>query len=435
VSGSIRGPILIPRSDRTVEWIVDGEIVWDGAGIIRAIGPVGDPVSGSSNRSRGVILPPFLDCHTHIPQWPIRGRFCDGVDGCPEGGRLLAGLNRNVFPTEGKCDQPDHVRDVVDSFAADTLSHGVVGGAAFMTVHAAATDAALSRLSPLWHVGLVLMNMNCPAYLRTDEVNLERDVTRLAEAHGQRLIVTDRFAVAVDSPLRRRAVRLAERFDLRMQTHLNEQVPEKDFVERVLYPGRGTYTDVYDTDGLLDRRAILAHCIQMSEAEFDLVAKRGAVIAHCPTSNAVLDSGVMPLDLVLDRGIPYAICTDVGASPTTSILAEMAVFLMAHAGRSSRATAVEALYRTTLGAAELLGVSDRVGDLSVGKPATFIEADAGGAGGGGAEAVIRSRLLNLSGVDNNQTLTQIAASVPDAASRLESAVKRVTVGGVAAFSR
>jgi guanine deaminase len=433
MTGFIRGPMLIPRADRTVEWIPDGEMSWDDAGKIRAIGPA--TAESASPRSRGVILPPFLDCHTHIPQWPIRGKFCDGVDGCPDGGRLLAGLNRNVFPTEGKCDRPVHVRGVVESFAADTLSHGVVGGAAFMTVHAAATETALTYLSPLWHVGLVLMNMNCPAYLRTDEANLDRDITGLAETHGKRLIVTDRFAVAVDSPLRRRAVKLAERFDLRMQTHLNEQVPEKDFVEQVLYRGRGTYTDVYDTDGLLNRRAILAHCVQMSESEFDLVARRGAVIAHCPTSNAVLDSGVMPLDRVLDRGIPYAICTDVGASPTTSILVEMAVFLNAHAGRCARATAVEALYRTTLGAAKLLGVSDRVGDLSVGKPATFIEIQACASKDGNAETVIRSMLPEGPETISMKNLQQIADSVTIAAGRLDSSVARVTIDGVEKYSR
>ncbi len=448
---AIRGPMLIPRRDRSVEWIPDGVMRWDDAGIITAIGAAGTPglrysedpdptrqnpgLRSTSDAgvpaSRGVICPPFLDLHTHIPQWPIRGHFCDGVGDHPDGGRLIAGLNRNVFPAEGRCDSTSHAEAVVASFAADTLAHGVVGGAAFMTVHAPATEIALARLPALWSVGLVLMNQNCPDYLRTNEANLERDVTRLAERFGKRFIVTDRFAVAVDSPLRRRGVALAERFDLRMQTHLNEQVAEKRFVEDTLYPGRGSYTAVYESDGLLDRRAILAHCVQMSDAEFDLAASHGCVIAHCPTSNAALDSGVMPLDAVLDRGIPYAICTDVGASPTTSILAEMSVFLTTHAGRSPRATAVEALFRTTLGAAEILGVADRVGDLSVGRPASFIEVEAGPvvADDAGVEAVIRGRLLGWPDVAERREAAAIAGLVPGVSANMDWAVNRVTVGG------
>src|SRR5262249_5256059 len=161
----------------------------------------------------GIILPPFLDAHIHIPQWPIRGKFCDGIDGCPINGRLLAGLNRNVFPAEGKCSDANHTRRTIEAFGRDTLAHGVVGGWAYMTVHAPATATALNMLHEFWHVGLVLMNMNCAEYLRTDEPNVERDIENLSAEFGRRMVVTDRFAVAVNSPLRRRATSMARRLN------------------------------------------------------------------------------------------------------------------------------------------------------------------------------------------------------------------------------
>ncbi len=114
----------------------------------------------SPQKSLGIILPPFLDAHIHIPQWPIRGRFCENITGHPPEGRLLAGLNKNVFPYEARCSEPNHVTTTVAAFAHDTLSHGVVGGAAYMTVHATATATALRSLSKFWSVGMVLMNMN-----------------------------------------------------------------------------------------------------------------------------------------------------------------------------------------------------------------------------------------------------------------------------------
>ena len=442
---ALRGTILNPRPGGTVDLIGDGLLCWDHTGITY----VGPDDGRPSEPARGLILPPLLDCHIHVPQWPIRGHFCDGVGHC-EGGRLLEGLNRNVFPTEAKCAKPDHAAAVVEQFRRDTLANGTVGGAAYMTVHAGATTAALSGLGDLWHVGLVLMNQNCPEYLRTDEPHLDRDINALAERFGQRLIVTDRFAVAVTSPLRRRAVAAAVRHGLRMQTHLNEQPAEKAFVERTLYPDAASYTDVYAGDGLLDRNPILAHCIHMRPDEWDAIAGRAAV-AHCPVSNALLGSGIMPLDEVIDRGIPYAICTDVGASPTTSLLAEMATFLRVHAGRSRRATPTEALYRTTLAAAELLGVADRIGTLAVGRPASFIEVEPSGVIGSTVDDVIANALLGVvpadaetatalvalaaGGLESADELEALSGVVRRSADRTSGRVRRVTLDGLLAFER
>ena len=304
VARAIRGPVLNPLPEGGVAYWRDGVLAGDDRGRIVAAGPWDEVAprlaldAAAVPRSAGVILPPLLDAHIHIPQHPIRGRFAEGIEADPPGGRLLASLARNVFPAEARCESPAHARHVVAAFAADTLSSGVIGGAAYMTVHARATRIALERLPDTWSVGLVLMNGRCPENLRTDEATLADDVAELARDFGRRLIVTDRFAVSVDTPLRRTGVALAERHGLRMQTHLNEQRAEKKLIEEVLYPEAASYTDVYRRDGLLGRDPILAHCIQMRPEEFDLVAATGGAIAHCPVSNTLLGSGVMPLDAV-----------------------------------------------------------------------------------------------------------------------------------------
>ena len=132
------------------------------------------------------------------------------------------------------------------------------------------------------------MNGRCPGYLRTDEPGLEEDIDALARDFGRRLIVTDRFAVSVDTPLRKAGVALARRHGLRMQTHLDEQRAEKKLVEEVLYPDAGSYTGVYARDGLLDCEPILAHCIHMRSEELDAIAATASSIAHCPVSNTLL---------------------------------------------------------------------------------------------------------------------------------------------------
>jgi guanine deaminase len=399
---------------------------------------------------RGVLLPPFLDLHTHLPQHPLRGRFTEGIFGDPPEGRLLAGLERNVFPAEARHCDTGYAEAITAVFAADTLRHGVVGGAAYGTVHAAAAHAALCLLSPLWSLGMVLMNFNCPEYLRTDCENLDRDVAALAERFGRRFILTDRFAVSVTTPLRRRASELARVHGLRMQTHLNEQRAEKRLIETQLYPGYDSYTDVYRRDGLLEREAILAHCIQMTPPEWAMLSDHDAAIAHCPTSNTLLGSGTLALDQ-MPGGTPYAICTDIGASPTCSLLAEMAQFLKVHRGRSRRATPQEALYRATLAPAQILGLDDRVGTLVPGMPLSFVMADLASGpipetadqailsllGHPEADARTAAALAHLAeeGLPDGPDLEALTTDVHRTAAALNNRVSRVVLDGETVYTR
>lgn len=447
---NVRGTILNPQADGTVKLYTDGLITADESGTIVSIGSC--PEDCEISREVGVIVPAMFDNHIHIPQHPIRGRFAEGIGSDPPGGRLLASLNQNVFPAESRCAKDDYTRAIVAEFAQDTLAHGVIGGAAYMTVHPSAARIALGALPKSWHVGPVLMNQNCPEYLRTDPETWRDAYVSLANEFGKRVIVTDRFAVAVDSELRRDAAKLAKRLGLRMQTHLNEQRSEKAFVEKTLYPSMRDYTSVYEADGLLECDAILAHCIWMSESEWAKVANTHAAVAHCPTSNALLGSGVMPLDELLRFDIDYAICTDVGASPTTSLLCEMAVFLLTHAGRSKRATASEALYRTTLAAAKMLRVDQKYGSLEPGKSLSFVELNLARAISSvpDAEDVIRAVLgidqpsaewiaardaLADGGLEAGPMLTILDDEIRRINRSLDDAVRKVVVDGEIVFAR
>jgi len=456
---AIRGPLLNPKPGGGVDYWPDGVLVGDDRGRVVAAGAWNEVAprlnldAAEAVRSRGLVLPPLLDAHIHIPQHPIRGRFAENIGADPPGGRLLASLEQNVFPAEGRCEGPAHARHVVADFLADTLASGVIGGAAYMTVHARATRLALEQLPEPWSVGLVLMNGRCPTYLRTDEPALAEDVDALARDFGRRLIVTDRFAVSVDTPLRKAGVALAKRHGLRMQTHLDEQRAEKRLVEEALYPDAGSYTGVYARDGLLDCEPILAHCIHLRPEEVDTIAATGSSIAHCPVSNTLLGSGVMPLDTIRAAGIPHALCTDVGASPTTSLFCEMAQFLKVHAGSSAAATPEEALRLVTVAPAGMLGLADRVGTFAPGMEWSFIEVTCDGPTPATARQAILHGLLRMTeadldpwrsgdeeqaaavtrlrdaGLDWGHELAMLDADVRATAARLEHRVRRVTRAG------
>lgn len=371
----LRGPFLLPGDLDRFSLLFDGALITDTQGRIEYLGEwAGAPVQGGFERV-GLLIPPLVDCHIHIPQNPIRGRFIEGVRGDEPEGPLLAGLARNVFPAEGKCVDLEYASEVTKRFLEDTRSSGTLGGVAYMTSHPVAARAALQILPASWKVGLVLMDQNCPVSLQISPGEAAAAMDGLARDFGQRLVVTDRFAVACSSRLRKAGVEAARKWNLRTQTHLAEQPGELATIRR-LYPDAPHYTGVYEADGLLGGEgSILAHCIHMSEPEWEILARRKSVAAHCPVSNTELGSGVMNLRKVYEYGIDYAICTDVGASPSVSLLVEASHFVGLHQGKMGQkwATPEAALWRVTEGAKRLAGIGLELGGLERGKAFSGLE--------------------------------------------------------------
>jgi guanine deaminase len=369
IPGALRGRVLDVAVDGSVRLLPASRVAWDEQGRFTASAvPAEEPVG-----ELRVLCPPFFDLHTHIPQHPVRGRFLEGICGGENATRLLQGLQRNIFPEEIRCGDPSHARKVVEQFAVDVLRNGVLGGSAYMTVHAHAVREALLQLPASWLVGMVLMDRNCPPDLQTRTGTLEDDYWSLHRDFGHRLVMTDRFAVAVSGELRARGVALADRFGSRIQTHLNEQESEKRVVERELYPDAGSYTRVYDAARMLRPGTILAHCVHNSAEEMDLIASRGAIVAHCPSSNLMLGSGIMPIRELLKRGIRVALCTDVAGGASQSLLAEMVHFLRAHRLAGVPVDAREALYRCTILPAAEIGLQRKHSWFEAGSEATFLE--------------------------------------------------------------
>ena len=82
---------------------------------------------------------------------------------------------------------------------------------------------------------------------------------------------------------------------------------------RGLFPDHAHYTDTYHRCGLLGPRSVLAHNVHAGDAELDVLAQTGTAVAHCPSSNSALGSGLFPLRRHVERGVRVALGTDVGA--------------------------------------------------------------------------------------------------------------------------
>ena len=118
------------------------------------------------------------------------------------------------------------------------------------------------------------------------------------------------------------------------------------------------------------KRQVYAHNVHPADAELAVLAEHGASVAHCPTSNCALGSGLFPLRRHVQHGVSLALGSDVGAGaglflPKEALQAYFIQQLLGPAGLSL--TPAHLLYLATRAGARALGLEDRVGDLAVGK--------------------------------------------------------------------
>jgi guanine deaminase len=146
---------------------------------------------------------------------------------------------------------------------------------------------------------------------------------------------------------------------------------------RQLFPDRRDYLDVYAHHGLVGRRTVLAHGVHLGDSEFERCHASGAAIAHCPTSNLFLGSGLFPFRTARDprRPVHVGLGTDIGAGTSFSLLATMGEAYKVARLRNESIDAVESFFLATLGGARALGLDDRIGMLAPGKEADIVVLD------------------------------------------------------------
>jgi guanine deaminase len=380
-----RGAILHFRSDpgthddrESFEFFDDGLLV-TADGQVASIGPARELLSALPTDARVVehrdslLMPGFVDTHIHYPQTDIIGT----------GGRqLLDWLQNHTYPTEGEFADPAHAREVAEIFLDELLRNGTTTALVFCSVHPTSVqvffEAAAARHLRM-AAGKVLMDRNCPEYLRDSPETGERDSRELLEAwHGrERLLyaITPRFAPTSSEAQLASAGRLAEEYpDALIHTHLAENPDEVAWVQR-LFPQARSYLDVYDHYGLLRERAIYAHCIHLDHTDRARLAQSGASAAFCPTSNLRLGSGLFDLKAADAAGMRFSVATDVAGGSSFSMLQTLGdAYKVAQLSRQ-HLSPLRAFYLATLAGARALGIDHRVGRFAAGMEADFVVLD------------------------------------------------------------
>ena len=173
-------------------------------------------------------------------------------------------------------------------------------------------------------------------------------------------------------------------------SHMNENTTEVAKVVE-LFAGAEHYLGSYYQHGLVTPRSVFAHNVHALDLELELLASTGAWVAHCPTSNAALGSGLFPFRRHVEHGARVALGSDVGGGTGFSMFKEglQAYFMQQLLGAEGLPlTPTHLLYLCTRAGAQALGLDDRVGDLQgrQGVRRGLAAADRRQHAGGGAQA-------------------------------------------------
>ena len=361
VSDQTRCCSLRPGTVRIADGVIE-DIQWD-------------EISGKADAGGQdyLITPGFVDAHLHLPQFDLIG-----AHGMP----LLKWLSEATFPSEAKWADVDYAQQMTVRVADQLVSHGTTAIAAYATVH---HDSAIAAIETLRSVGMhgvvgqVLMDRNAPdeicrpaAQLIDEAAQIQELFPTVNDAMHRRLAaaVTPRFAISCTEELLKGAGEVAQQYQSFVQSHLAETKAECDLVSE-LFDGQ-SYVAVYQDAGLMHDRSIYGHGIHLSSSDHELMAKSDAVVAHCPTANSFLRSGIMNRDQCLRDGVRVAVGSDIGAGYQRSMVRVAAAMIEAAAMIGDQfPSAAQAWHSITAGNAEILGLKG-VGRIQVGQSADLV---------------------------------------------------------------
>jgi guanine deaminase len=319
-----------------------------------------------------LVLPGFIDTHIHYPQTQIIGAY---------GKQLIDWLNNYTFIAEQQFKNFDYAKAVAEFFLNECLKAGTTTVMTYCTVHPESVDAFFeAALAKNMRViaGKVLMDRNAPdALLDTAKSGYEDSKRLIKKWHGKdRLLyaITPRFApTSTEEQLTATGNLWKEHPGTYMQSHLSENLGEIAWVKEI-FPDRKDYTDVYDHYGLLGNRAVYGHGIHLSEREWQRLHETGTSVAHCPTSNEFLGSGLFNFVAAKkkERPVKVGLATDVGAGTSFSQLQSMnESYKIAQLGGFALSS-IHAFYLATRGAAESLDLQDKIGSIQEGMEADLV---------------------------------------------------------------
>ncbi len=315
------------------------------------------------------LLPGFIQTHIHLCQTLFRGA-ADDLE-------LIDWLKQRVWPMEA-AHTPESLYASARLGVAELIKGGTTCALTMETVnHTESVFRAVEESGFRATVGKCMMDQgdDAPeALIEESEESIAESLDLLERWNGQadnriRYCFAPRFALSCTRELLERVARLARELGVMVHTHASENRDEIAMVERAT--GKRNIEYLRDV-GLTAPHVVLAHCVHLDDAEIEILRSTGAHVAHCPSSNLKLASGIARVSEMLDRGVSVSLGAD-GApcNNRLDMFTEMrTAALLQKVLRGSRALpALTALRMATTGAARALGLADQIGSVEAGKRA------------------------------------------------------------------
>jgi 5-methylthioadenosine/S-adenosylhomocysteine deaminase len=338
-------------------------------GRIASVGDASGPADVTIDARGCAVLPGFVQTHVHLCQTLFRGA-ADDLE-------LIDWLKRRVWPLEAAHDA-DSMRASARLGIAEMIRGGTTCALTMETVnHTEEAFRVVEETGLRATVGKCMMDGgdDVPAGLREQtEDSIRESLALLEEWHGRaggriRFCFAPRFAVSCTRGLLERVARLARERGVLIHTHASENRSECELVE---HETRRRNVEYLDSIGIKGAHVVLAHCVHVNAQELDLLADAGTHVAHCPSSNMKLGSGVAPVAEMLERGVSVSLGAD-GApcNNRLDIFTEMrTAALLQKVNRGADALpAASVLRMATMGGARAVGLDGEIGSLEVGKRA------------------------------------------------------------------
>jgi cytosine/adenosine deaminase-related metal-dependent hydrolase len=360
-----------------------GHLVADADRIV-AVGPGPAPpeLAAGATRIDGsgrLVTPGLVNAHTHLYQWLTRG--CATEEG-------LFGWLAALYPVWARL-TPELVRDSAAANLAWLALTGCTTSTDHLYVFPAGLDSAElleAEILAALAVGLRFhptrgsmdLGQSAGGLPPDDVVESPDAVLAASEAaidrwHDPSFGAMTRIALAPCSPfaataeLMRDSAELARARGVRLHTHLAETVDEEEFCREQF--GRTPAQYVEDL-GWLGPDVWLAHCVHLSDEAVARLGAAGTGVAHCPSSNGRLGSGIAPVRKLLDAAAPVGLGVDGAASNESGrMVGELRQALLAarYVGGPQALTARDCLRMATIGGARCLGRAGELGSLEPGK--------------------------------------------------------------------
>jgi guanine deaminase len=273
-----------------------------------------------------LIIPGFVDLHTHGPQFRNQGIGLDQ--------ELLPWLKNYTFEEEKKFSNKSYAQKIYEKFAEKLIKNGTTHVVLFGSIHNTSNKLLINILEKYnihAYVGNVNMDQNSSKDLdeKTNEsIEKTKELFEFTKNKAIHSIVTPRFVPSCSVELMENLGNFAKANSLGIQTHMSENINEVKLVKK-MHPWIDDYIDVYEKYNLINSKTIFAHCVHSPKSERQKIKNHEAYVAHCPNANFNLASGIMPLRTFLKENINIGLGTDVAAGHTLSIVDVMKSALQA----------------------------------------------------------------------------------------------------------